>query len=265
LIFQGGYVDEVLKSFKAQMYDRVSSPLTFSFVLSWCAWNYRFLLLLIGTSSASEKFAYVDQHLFTAWQDYAFRGFLFPLCSALFYIYLYPTPARKVYEFTQSEAVKMKKAQQRIEDKTPISEEEAAELRANMRKEKRERADELERAEKIITQLTTDLARFETKPSVADTLHITTTHQADPPDLVLTQGQMELLKSIANHRADFIAEDYFDSNLDVTLARRRDNVDTLAASRLITTRYDPNGQRVLSTTPSGNRIVAAEPVAAQTA
>ncbi|WP_426195031.1 hypothetical protein [Massilia sp. DWR3-1-1] len=247
-------MEEVLKSFKAQMYDRVSSPLTFSFVLSWCAWNYRFLLLIVGTNAASEKFAYVDAHLFATWQDYAFRGFLFPLCSALCYIYLYPAPARKVYEFTQSEAVKMKKAQQRIEDETPISEEEAAELRANMRKEKRDRADELDRADKLIKQLQDDLARLEVKPTTAEILYPSNSSSTELP--TLTHEQYTLLHQIANFEDDFFDKNYFNSNADTSLANRKNNVDVLLERKLVNENFSSRG-RTLDATPLGRKLLRA--------
>lgn len=250
-------MDEVLKSFKAQMYDRVSSPLTFSFLLSWCLWNYRFLLVIVGTSPAAEKFAYIEQHLFVTWHDYLLRGFLLPLISSLFYIYLYPTPARKVYEFSQSEAVKMKKAQQNSEDQMPISPEDAANLRAEMRKEKRERAEELEKADKTIKQLKDDLARLEVKPSAADKLYPSatpalTTAYSGP---ALTDGQHMLLHTIANYPEDFYEQSYYNGDADLSLARRRSNVDALIANKLLTDRFDNRGKRILETTPIGRHLV----------
>ncbi|WP_426115772.1 hypothetical protein [Massilia sp. PWRC2] len=250
-------MEELLKSFKAQMYDRVSSPLTFSFVLSWCVWNYRFLMVMIGTGPAAEKFVYVEQHLFATWEDIARHGFIYPLCSALAYIYIYPWPARKVYIFSQTQAMKMKKAQQTVEDQTPISEEEAAELRANMRKEKRERAEELERADKEIKQLRDDLARREVKPTAAEALYPVTVPTSESKDL--TDAQKFLLHTIANAPKDYLDDRYLNGETDGSLASRKNNVAVLMERKLIKDRFDARG-RFLQATPLGCKYLVTESV-----
>ena len=41
-------VEESIKSIKAELYDRVLSPLIFGFCIAWCVWNYKFFKLTNG-------------------------------------------------------------------------------------------------------------------------------------------------------------------------------------------------------------------------
>ena len=51
-------LDDLSKSIKASLYERATSPLFGAFVISWLAWNYRFVLTVISSMSAKEKFSY---------------------------------------------------------------------------------------------------------------------------------------------------------------------------------------------------------------
>jgi hypothetical protein len=44
-------VNEIVKSAKAQLSERIASPLIGSFVISWCLWNYKFLVILFSASA----------------------------------------------------------------------------------------------------------------------------------------------------------------------------------------------------------------------
>jgi len=127
-------MDDLVKSFKAQLYDRVSSPLLSSFVLAWIVWNHRlFMVLLSSDLKIFEKFIYVDSILYPTWREIAGPGFIWPLMSALALLFLYPIPGRWVYEYVRKEQRELKRIQQRIDDETPLTVESARALRTEMR------------------------------------------------------------------------------------------------------------------------------------
>lgn len=76
--------DDLSKSIKAQLYERVSSPLLGSFAISWVAWNYRFVLTLISSLPLNEKLAFIDTHIFPSYTQVLLQGGLYPLVTALF-------------------------------------------------------------------------------------------------------------------------------------------------------------------------------------
>jgi hypothetical protein len=121
--------DDIAKSVKAQLYERVGSPLFSSFLFSWAAWNYKFILIVVSSMPTIDKIAYIDDHLFPTLRDFAFRGGLFPLLTALGLIFLYPIPAKYVYQHWRKRQKELKEIQQKIDDETPLTKEEARQIR----------------------------------------------------------------------------------------------------------------------------------------
>ena len=113
--------EEISKSIKAELYERVSSPLFGAFSFSWMLWNWKFLLVLISGVKAVEKIKYIDGTLYHGWFQPIFFLFLAPLISAAIFIYLYPIPAKYVFRYTKEEQKKLKEIKVEVEDDTPLS------------------------------------------------------------------------------------------------------------------------------------------------
>jgi hypothetical protein len=245
-------MEDLIKSMKAQLYERASSPLIFSFVVSWALWNYRFLLVLTASGSLVEKFAFVEGHLFHTVWDYLGTGLLAPALSALMYIFVYPFPSRFVYSYTQKQQAELKKIQQEIEDETPITQEEARELRGQLRKAAVESDKAIEERNKTIKTLQEDLARIESSRSAAEKLYPGseeyggTSKNTSP----LTAGQLELLRTVANSRGYFYEDSYLKETGEYSLAERRNNLSRLIKLRLVE-RGDDDGHDFLVATPNG--------------
>lgn len=127
-IFGGGMLDDLTKEIKAQLYERVKSPLFGAFAFSWMIWNYRVLLALVSDLKFPEKMQYIDKTYPTAW-DLSLHGVLGPLVSAVLFLWLYPYPARWMYSYWATQQKKLKEVQQSIEDETPLTRDEARVLR----------------------------------------------------------------------------------------------------------------------------------------
>lgn len=121
-------LDDLSKEIKAQLYERVKSPLFGAFALSWVAWNYRPVLAALSGMTFHEKAAYFDSLYPSAWHwaGYCFGG---PLLTAVVFLLAYPYPARWMYRYWANQHKELKKVQQQIEDDTPMTQEEATALR----------------------------------------------------------------------------------------------------------------------------------------
>lgn len=120
---------DLVKTVKVQLYERVSSPLVGAFIISWCLWNYKFLLVIIDETKIENKLFIIDSILYPTWLAYGYWNFLGPLATALLMIYLYPIPARKVFEHSRKQQLELKKIQQNIENDTPMTLEEGRAIR----------------------------------------------------------------------------------------------------------------------------------------
>jgi len=92
-------IDDVIKTLKAHLYERASSPLFGAFFVSWCLWNYRFLMVVFSSLPVQEKFQLIESTIFIDKWSYATRGSILPLITTLLVIFVYPYPAKFVYGF----------------------------------------------------------------------------------------------------------------------------------------------------------------------
>lgn len=127
-------LEELSKTVKAQLYERVSSPLLGSFLIAWCGWNYKFVLVLISSMEAEKKLAYINANLYPSMWDRVLEGFTYPLATSLALILLYPWPARWVFSYSRKQQVLLKKLQYEIDEDVPLNMEDARELRRSNNK-----------------------------------------------------------------------------------------------------------------------------------
>jgi len=125
-------VDEIVKSAKAQLSERIASPLIGSFAISWCIWNYKFLVILFSAASVSQTFALIDKIVFPTTWSLILNGVLLPAATTFAYIFVYPYPAKYVYEFTRRRQKEINEVRQRIEDETLLSIEESRNIRVEV-------------------------------------------------------------------------------------------------------------------------------------
>lgn len=121
-------LNDLTKEIKAQLYERVRSPLFGTFAFAWAAWNYRSLLAVVSGMTFQEKLAYLDA-IYPSWWHWATYCLAGPLTTAVLLLLTYPYPARWIYQYWANQQKELKKVQQRIEDETPLTQEEAKALR----------------------------------------------------------------------------------------------------------------------------------------
>jgi hypothetical protein len=125
-------IEDIVKSIKVNLYDRATSPLFVTFAISWVLWNYRLIVTLFTSMPVKEKFTYIDAVLYASPYATFGVGFCFPLLTAGVFIFVYPYPAKYVFEFWRNRQKELKEVKQKIEDETPLTIEESKQLRRQL-------------------------------------------------------------------------------------------------------------------------------------
>ncbi|MBW3510623.1 hypothetical protein [Janthinobacterium sp. NKUCC06_STL] len=220
-------MEDFFKTVKAQLYERVSSPLMFSFCVSWIAWNARLILVAISSMDPEKKFDLIDATLYENGWIWLGRCVIGPLVTALIYIYLYPFPARAVYRYNREQQRALKKIQQEIDDETPLTKEEAKEIRDNVRKVTAQFESQLEQRDATIARL---------KSEVADLNELIEKSQPVTPDPsetdALNDRQQRLLKEIASSTKP-VSEDMILTLAGEHRLKAQHNLDVLLKRKMI--------------------------------
>lgn len=169
-------LDDLMKSAKESIVDRLSNPFLFSFAASWCGWNYKFIMILLSEDSILTTVWLVETVAFPLpWSHPLLRGFLYPLATSALFLLLYPHPTRIAYAYLRRQMVRQNQERQQIDKETLLTREEMDARQAVMDRELREKDGQIRQAEQEVRQareresrLTQLLenARNENEPSV---------------------------------------------------------------------------------------------------
>jgi hypothetical protein len=188
--------EDLSKSVKAQLYERANSPLFGALLLAWCGWNYKIIFILLTKGDPEKKLAYIDAFLYsTNYQIYG-NGILFPIGTALAYIYVYPFLAKYPYAYAQKKQKELKEIQQKIEDETPLTQEDARDLRNQLRQAATEFDKVLSEKEKQNQELIAQNIQLQTQ---LDSSNVATAIKKPNPVYppVLTDIQITMLNRLA--------------------------------------------------------------------
>lgn len=194
-------MDDLIKSMKAHLYDRVSSPLMFSFLCSWAIWNYRLLLILFSSADPEKKFAHVEAlpgksyltHFFPAMPPEAYwlcAGFIGPLLTTLFYLLILPKFEAMALKISLEKSVKLKAIKLEAENATPIPHVESIQLRELIREAEEARDAAIER-QRVLMQ-----KEMDKKQKEIDNLQnaLDAKHQEAVTEETTLQNQINTLK-----------------------------------------------------------------------
>jgi hypothetical protein len=155
-------LDDIVKTARTHIHERLASPLIGSFVIAWSIWNYKFLVILFSAASVSQTFALINSIAFPDFSALFFKGFLFPALTTAAYIFVYPYPARFVYEFTQKRQKEMNETRRQIENETPLTIEESRKIRSELQRREGEHEQEMDRKDSEIERLKAEISSFRT-------------------------------------------------------------------------------------------------------
>jgi hypothetical protein len=164
-------INDLLTSVKETIAERLASPLLGSFVVAWALWNYKFLVILFSAASITQTFKLIETISFPDQTSMLFRGAVYPLASALLYVFVYPYPARFVYTFTQKRQREINQAKRQIEEETLLTLEQSREIRAEFVQLERKHQETIDRLNSDISRLNAalDLAQksSSSKPDIS--------------------------------------------------------------------------------------------------
>jgi len=133
-------IDETIKSIHAQLYERAISPLIGCFIISWCSWNYKFLLIFFDDAiNAESKFDVISTKVFPTWFTipcinidisgvFLFQGLILPALTTAIYIWGYPKLSKPIFNKWRQYQVDMINKKKEIDGLQLLSEEESQEL-----------------------------------------------------------------------------------------------------------------------------------------
>lgn len=124
---------DVWNSVRLNVLDRLGNPLVGAFCLAWVVWNFRLILIALGSGDWKPKLEYIDKVLMKSSADWVIHGYLIPLGSALAWVFVLPFVFRKAIVFHREQAAKTAKAVMIADGSQPINAEEANKLRLKIR------------------------------------------------------------------------------------------------------------------------------------
>lgn len=174
------FIDEIVNSIKAELYDRAVSPLMGSFLISWSICNHKFLMVIFAKLDVADKFKIIEQQLYSSvfqaeFNNVALMLFVYPLVASLLYIYLYPLAAKPAFKYARNRQKELKEIKTKIEDETPLTLEESKAIRTQFSqledeylKEIERKNREIERKNNEIERLTAEIQQSRTAPFFVD-------------------------------------------------------------------------------------------------
>lgn len=168
-------MDDIIKSIKAYLYDRYTSPLIGAFIVAWAIWNYRvFLAVFAGKEKTDEEiFTQIDK-LFSSLDitvfDFAFtingsfyNGLFMPGLITVAYLYIYPLLAEPVYEHSLKKQKKLREIKQQEEENRLLSVEESREIYRRLADLQAEYSNDIESYNKQISSLNKTIKDLESE------------------------------------------------------------------------------------------------------
>ncbi len=157
--------------------DRTTNPLTVAFVISWCLWNFQFFVVLFGDGSAALRLKAIEEMYLNVKEALTGGAFLYPLISAVLYVFLYPVIGMAAVWVYRSYQVATANLVKRVEKQRTITREERDTLVRGHEKELTRLSDEVE---SLATQLTaTRSALAEAEDRLAEAQSMAQVHPSD--------------------------------------------------------------------------------------
>jgi predicted DNA-binding transcriptional regulator len=146
-------LESLLQLLRRQAAERATSPLMGSFLISWAVWNYKFIVILFSSATVLRTFELIHLVAFPDVASILTRGLLFPAFTAAAYIFVYPYPAKFVFEFSRRRQKEISDIKRKIEDETPLTIEESRRLRLSVLRLEEEFSQQLARKDAELESL----------------------------------------------------------------------------------------------------------------
>ncbi|WP_342040436.1 winged helix-turn-helix domain-containing protein [Aeromonas caviae] len=209
--------EEVSNSIKAYLYERAVSPLMGGFIVSWCLWNYKLLLLIISDTPVLEKFRIINEGIYPTHMCAIIYGIALPTITALAYIYIYPYPAEYVFRHSQKRQKRLSDIKREVEGNTLLSVNESRELRHKQYALEEQYNIEIDKKDNEIESLKKDIIALRKQNIMTSDDTRKNKTRWSPDGVNLTKEEEEILVNIEKHSMnenDII--EIFDNNISPT-------------------------------------------------
>lgn len=122
-------IDELSRSIRAHLYERITNPFLGAVAIAWSVWNYKLILVLLSSEGALEKIRIIETRLYSEWYEVVLYFLICPLISGMAFLFAYPIPGKLVYRYTRKQLRDLKAIKLQVDDETPASQEEFVKLR----------------------------------------------------------------------------------------------------------------------------------------
>ncbi|SNY54418.1 hypothetical protein SAMN06297280_2647 [Arsukibacterium tuosuense] len=125
-------MNDLLNSIKLFFYERVSNPLVTAFCFSWLVFNYQFILVFFSGEDIIGKFHFLSE-IYDSPSHLAIPkkwtiGLIYPLTTALTYIFFFPFLAKYVIKFHYQRSTELKNIKNIAEGEVLVSNKKAREI-----------------------------------------------------------------------------------------------------------------------------------------
>jgi hypothetical protein len=243
---------EIVESFKDQINERLSSPLTGSFAIAWLIWNYKFIVILMSANTVTKTFELIHKICFPDLSSLILNGFLYPFLSTCIYIFLVPYPSRIAYAFTRNCQKVLTGIRQQIDDETPLTKEEAKKLRKELRAKEREVEQELNDKNAEIDRLKAEIEELKNSLIVTKPINYGATQSSDQN--ILSEEDVSIL-NIISLRDDDIDTNKIQEALKMNRVLLEFHLEELINSGYLKVRFDLNGNGIYSLLQKGRKYI----------
>lgn len=191
-------IDELVKTVRLHLSEKLTSPLLGAFAVSWCVWNHRAIIVVLSGEPVEKKFELLDRVVYPSLDQSLMTGLVYPLLTSLAYLFLYPYPAKFVYEYTRMKQREMLDIRRRIEEETPLTVEDSRRIRSELARARIEHFSELDRKDTEIERLKTVQSALEEQ--VQSLMQQLSEKQIEPTNAgtPLSENQLMLLQLIGD-------------------------------------------------------------------
>jgi hypothetical protein len=155
-------LDDLMKSAKDSLVDRLSNPFLFSFAASWCGWNYKFIMILMSENTISQTVELIETVAFQLpWSHPLLRGLLYPLATSALFLWVYPHPTRIAFAYLRRQMARQNELRKQIDRETIPSREELAAREALMDRQLQEMEMRVNQANEQTRQARESVGRLE--------------------------------------------------------------------------------------------------------
>lgn len=258
--------EELISSLKQVASERLASPFWGSFISSWIVINYQFIMIIFSDNSVSTTIDLILTYSFTTWVDVITKGLLAPLAVSLLYIFAYPIPALKIYEYTLNQQIKLNNVKVSKSDIEHVPITEIAKIRTKFSLERRDLQEQITEiqndrdalAEKV-SELTKKLneLKISNLPSLSGDGFLNTLAEKDRSEIAplqVSDDEWLVLQVIFNSNGKAYREDIWTDVNSLTPVEVDSILDDLAYKEIVDVNLSTSKGGRFSLTPKGRKL-----------